>query len=458
MKKLLSVLLTLAMIVGCFPWLNNETFRIKAEDNPCVISEEMTDEQKDACRLYRQELAQQLEDSEQYIRDINANISEMKANIAAQGQKINEINEKIRTVENQISIVEENVKVTETNIVVVEEKIAEREQKIEDMNNKIKERMAAEQSNVSSNNYIKFIMGATSFVDLFRRISALNEITGYDKQKIDEMEAEKVLLEQDKVELENQKIELEKQKADLERTKDDLETLKERCQELIDEYRRKQAALATELENVKLEMSELKSSIKDIDQALSDFYASNGFYFPIHNSFYISSSCYYYEPGDSYSGFHPAADMAANYGSNVYAVANGYVVATNTGCPYGYLGSYCGYGFGNYICYIVQVGDMVYEIINAHLSSVNVSVGDSLLQGEVIGNLGSSGSSTGPHLHVEVIRMGSGWIRDYIEDYANVGRVYYTLGRNIYSACTYRGAPCYENALNIFGVKYGYWY
>ena len=54
--------------------------------------------------------------------------------------------------------------------------------------------------------------------------------------------------------------------------------------------------------------------------------------------------------------------------------------------------------------------------------------------------------------------MGSGWIGDYVEDYANVGRVYYTLGRNIYSACTYRGAPCYENALNIFGVKYGYWY
>ena len=155
-----------------------------------------------------------LGDEKRFNHILDLIISDMKANIAAQGQKINEINEKIRTVENQISIVEENVKVTETNIVVVEEKIAEREQKIEDMNNKIKERMAAEQSNVSSNNYIKFIMGATSFVDLFRRISALNEITGYDKQKIDEMEAEKVLLEQDKVELENQKIELEKQKAE----------------------------------------------------------------------------------------------------------------------------------------------------------------------------------------------------------------------------------------------------
>ena len=458
MKRVLSVLLAFTMILGCFPFLNRDAFKVQAEDNPCVISEDMTDEQKDACKLYRQELAQQMEDNQAYIKDINAQMSDMKANIAAQGEKINQINEKIEDIEDQIVVVEENITVTENNIVVVETKIAEREAKIEEMNNAIKERMAAEQSNVASNNYIKFIMGATSFVDMFRRISALNEITSYDKEKIDEMQREKELLEKDKLELEDQKVQLEKQRADLDKTKEDLETLKAQAEELIAEYRRTQAALATELENVYLAMDDLKAQIEELDQALSDFYASNGFYYPLHNRFYISSGCYYYDPWDSYSGFHPAADMAANYGSTVYAVANGVVVATHTGCPYGYLGSYCGYGFGNYVCYIVQVGDTVYEIINAHLSSVDVSVGQQVWQGDPIGLLGSSGSSTGPHLHVEVIRMGTGYIGSYIESYANVGRVYYTLGRNIYSACSYRGAPCYENALNIFGVEYGYSY
>lgn len=459
MKKFLSVLLTLSMILGCFPFLNRDSFKVAAEDNPCVISDDMTDEQKDACKLYRQQLAQKMEDNQSYIKDINSQMSAMKANIAAQGEKINEINAKIDEVEEQIIIVEENITVTENNIVIVETKIAEREAKIEEMNNAIKERMAAEQSNVASNNYIKFIMGATSFVDMFRRISALNEITSYDKEKIDEMQREKELLEADKVELEDQKVQLEKQRADLDKTKEDLETLKEQAEELIAEYRRTQAALASELESVQLEMSELQSQIEDIDAAMSDFYASNGFYYPLHNRFYISSSCYYYEPGDSSSGFHPAADMAASFGSPVYAVANGFIVATHTGCPYGYLGSYCGYGFGNYVCYIVQVGDTVYEIINAHLSRVDVSVGDQVYGGSTqIGLLGSSGSSTGPHVHVEVIRMGTGYIGDYVRSYANVGRVYYTLGRNIYSACSYRGAPCYENALNIFGVSYGYSY
>ncbi len=458
MKKVLSVLLTISMIVGCFPWLNRDTFNVQAESNPCVISDDMTDEQKDACKLYRKELADKMESNEAYIKDINSQMADMKANIASMGTKINEINEKISDIEQQIDMVEENITVTENNIIIVETKIAEREQKIEEMNNNIKERMAAEQSNVASNNYIKFIMGATSFVDLFRRISALNEITSYDKEKIDEMEAEKKLLEQDKLELEDQKVQLEKQKADLERTKADLDTLKKQAEELIAEYRRTQAALAAELESVKLEMSDLRAEIEELDQALSDFYASNGFYYPLHNRFYISSGCFYYDPWDSYSGFHPAADMAANYGSTVYAVANGYVVATHTGCGYGYLGSYCGYGFGNYICYIVQVGNTVYEIINAHLSRVDVSVGQKVYQGDALGLLGSSGSSTGPHLHVEVIRMGTGYIGDYIESYANVGRVYYTLGRNIYSACSYKGAPCYENALNIFGVEYGYSY
>ena len=49
MKRVLSVLLAFTMILGCFPFLNRDAFKVQAEDNPCVISDDMTDEQKDAC-------------------------------------------------------------------------------------------------------------------------------------------------------------------------------------------------------------------------------------------------------------------------------------------------------------------------------------------------------------------------------------------------------------------------
>ena len=95
---------------------------------------------------------------------------------------------------------------------------------------------------------------------------------------------------------------------------------------------------------------------------------------------------------------HDALDISGTgFGSPIYAAREGSVVSINTGCPKnGYLGSSCGSGYGNYI--IINHGNG-YEIIYAHLSAVNVSVGSKVKRGQVIGAMGNSGSSTGTHLH-----------------------------------------------------------
>ena len=80
----------------------------------------------------------------------------------------------------------------EENIEELNIQIEERKIKIENLNNQIKERMAASQSNVRTSSYIRFIMGADSFIDLLRRISAIAEISDYDMFKIEEMQKEKI--------------------------------------------------------------------------------------------------------------------------------------------------------------------------------------------------------------------------------------------------------------------------
>lgn len=98
--------------------------------------------------------------------------------------------------------------------------------------------------------------------------------------------------------------------------------------------------------------------------------------------------------GPRWGSFHSGIDIGAAYGTGVVAAASGQVV----------LASYSGYGYGNYI--IVRHGDGS-ETLYAHLSSIWVSLGQYVEQGEIIGAVGCTGWCTGPHLHFEVRIGGS---------------------------------------------------
>ncbi len=98
-------------------------------------------------------------------------------------------------------------------------------------------------------------------------------------------------------------------------------------------------------------------------------------------------------PFDGYSrDWHPGIDIATDYGSPVYASAAGYVQQA---------GWYGGYGR-----YVRLSHDFGYVTAYGHMSRIAVRAGQYVRKGEVIGYVGSSGYSTGPHLHFEVIRYG----------------------------------------------------
>ena len=106
------------------------------------------------------------------------------------------------------------------------------------------------------------------------------------------------------------------------------------------------------------------------------------------------------------SGNHGAIDIGLGCGNNVIAAQAGTVVSTNDGCPsFGFYQNPCGNGYGNHV--ILEHSDGNYTLYgHMSLNEVKVSVGDKISQGQVLGLSGSSGSSTGCHLHFEV-RSGS---------------------------------------------------
>jgi murein DD-endopeptidase MepM/ murein hydrolase activator NlpD len=113
-------------------------------------------------------------------------------------------------------------------------------------------------------------------------------------------------------------------------------------------------------------------------------YGTGGFVWPAAN---------HYLSGNDYWSGHLGIDIAAGLGASVYAADSGVVV-------------FAGPAFGGYGNMIMIDHGNGYQTLYAHLSAVYVGCGSSVLQGQVIGSAGSTGNSTGPHLHFEVRYLG----------------------------------------------------
>ena len=143
----------------------------------------------------------------------------------------------------------------------------------------------------------------------------------------------------------------------------------------------------------------LQLSTKDWDNLLTSIKAENyrnevtPNLWPLDGGYISSDFGGRANPFDGYSSdYHPGIDIAANYGTPIYASAAGYVQRA---------GWYGGYGK-----YIKISHDYGYATAYGHLSSIEISAGDYVSKGQIIGYVGSTGYSTGPHLHFEVLHYG----------------------------------------------------
>lgn len=151
----------------------------------------------------------------------------------------------------------------------------------------------------------------------------------------------------------------------------------------------------------------ISGSNSESGTTIFDGVTSDGWTVPVKNAT-RSAGTWNYEGGGKHLGY----DFASSEGSEIIAVANGVVLVSADGCAYGGLGSTCaGKGGstsgGNQIYLLVTVQNKLYAVKYLHMKlGTPIAQGTQVKAGDFIGQVGSTGNSSGAHCHVEIFYLG----------------------------------------------------
>lgn len=244
-----------------------------------------------------------------------------------------------------------------------------------------------------TNLYMQFLFSSQSISQLITRIDTVGEIMEFDKRIRDDYLAAKETALQAKLEYEAAVLELESKEVELQTEIDSLEselgvlqTELESLQSDIDGYASVMSQYAADEARIN---KEIKSMAEELKKQQTPPTATGNYIWPSGTSKTVTSK-YGYRTHPIYGNkrFHAGVDIGAPMGSAIMAADGGTVIVS----------TYDG-GYGNYV--MLNHGDGRVTLY-AHMSSRAASVGQTVTQGQVIGYVGSTGNSTGPHLHFEV--------------------------------------------------------
>lgn len=351
-----------------------------------------------------------LTDLQKKAQELN---SQIQANSQAAAQKKKEatsITGQIDRITTDISVTTKKIESTGQQIKSVEQQITDKQREIETKQKELDIQQANQDEalrvlyETSDEDMLFVVAGSDSVSEAVEHQQYLESLEDSIAANIAQIEQLKRELEQQKSELQDRQRELDSLKAQQEAYKAGLANEKEKKDDLLDKTKEQQAAFedlvnqAKQLNaQVESEMSSIrarltKASGPGVVQAKDRGTSSVGFQWPTdyrYTSTYFGGSTPF-QP----NGGHGGIDLVNSAGTPIYAAADGTVTAVQEMM---YNGRFYAYGR-----YIVIGHNARWSSLYAHLQSALVSAGTEVKRGEIIGYMGSTGWSTGPHLHFEI--------------------------------------------------------
>jgi len=359
-------------------------------------AEAVTNEEIDA----RQE---ELEEVEERKREEKSALEQRLNREAALKDELEELERRLGELEAEQQRLKGEIAEVESEIARAEEELAEAEARLSYQEELLNLRLRAiQQYGVVS--YLEVLFESSSFPDFLTRLYNLSIIASNDLRLIEEIQAERALIQDRKDELEDSKAELENMRRQVAANEEEIRQASAEREVILEELQGEIAKNLQAIEDLEKEAQRLDSMIQElIAQAQSQFTGIDGdLHWPIEPPTRITSG--YGWRRDPFSGnqaWHGGLDIAPHNGAAnfILAAEKGEVIYS------GWNG-----GYGN--CLMIDHGGGTVTLY-AHMSSLLVGKGDVVARGEQIARAGTTGYSTGVHLHFEVREYEKSPVRNY---------------------------------------------
>lgn len=341
---------------------------------------------------------EQLENQQQAIKD---KLSATKTEKEKQEAIRSSLTSQITTTQQQITLLDNKINYLQNDI-------AEKEQKIEELSAEVLEQQDLFMKRIRSiykssvgTSMLGMVFGVDSLGIYLSYGKYLSRISEHDStllqtlaDNIAELRELQQQMQVEKEDLADTKVTAESKKASLTSQKTEVESTLQDIKKMEQEYLADQAAIQKEMQQIQADIDAIYAAAAGSGSQVD--YSTTGFIYPIKGYTYISS---YYGWRFNNTDYHTGVDFPAPANTPIRASASGTVIYVRTGAGYGR-----NWGYGNYL--IVDHGGG-FSTLYAHCTSIPVSVGDTVTKGQTIAYVGTTGWSTGYHLHFEIRRNGA---------------------------------------------------
>jgi murein DD-endopeptidase MepM/ murein hydrolase activator NlpD len=340
------------------------------------------------------------------MKQIESEKSDLTSKIEGAKSEAKSLASEITSLKHEIDILDEQIIIIDSLLVQYEELVKEKEEQIAELEIEIAKqqrmlddmiRMSFEYDSFAST--VEFIFSAENFSDLISRVDLISYHLSYNTNVLEKFKETSKELAATKAEYEDALVKM----SDL---KTEKEGLKEQLVEKQKIAAQKQAAALENVEEYEKELEEKRKFVEDLNsqiKALAAMFAkedksnySGILLFPLPSNVSYTLTSYYGYRTDPFTGkqdYHNGYDFACPKGTPILAADDGTVV----------LAEYNG-GYGN--CVTINHGGGLMTLY-AHCSSINVVSGQKVKRGDVIAYVGSTGRSTGNHLHFTTYKNGN---------------------------------------------------
>jgi murein DD-endopeptidase MepM/ murein hydrolase activator NlpD len=358
-RKILSLFLMLTVLGTMISWSDNDELKKRERE---------------------------LETLKEQIEALDASISQNQSLQSTTNTKIKNTSEAIKGLEREIDQLDSDIGDTEGEIDIKTVELADAEASISDKNQLLDSRLRV-MYKTGSIGYLEVLFGSEDFSDLLSRIDMLQKILLHDQNLIKELKAQRDAIAEKKLALEGVKQELETLFQSKSDKQDQLEVQLRDLVAYKEDLKQDEAALNEAEGELLDEADQLTNVIKNLK--LSDTYVGGEMMWPVPGNTIITSDFgMRVHPITKQETMHTGIDISAALNSTVVAAQSGTVI---------YADWYGGYGK----VVIIDHGGG-YSTLYAHNNSLLVAVGDVVSKGDTIAKSGSTGFSTGPHVHFEV--------------------------------------------------------